>query len=249
MNRKYLALALAGACVSVSAVSAQAQERSAVRPDFAVVDREAVRVIVYRPRVTVGEQSTGGLFEPRADWNDQARQFLDAALVNSQQALGHSVIAPPEISGEQGRLLNQYQALFNSVADSVINYQFFVGNRLETKKRDNRNSQFDWSLGPGVRNLPGAEGADYALFLTTTDHYGSTGRKVLQVFAALGGVGVQSGVHAGYAGLVDLKTGDILWINADKQMGGDVRTPDGAARRMSQLLEDFPLASPAAAAN
>lgn len=249
MNRKYLGLALASACLMVSAVPAQAQERSAVRPDFVVTDRNAVRVIVYRPRVTVGEQSTGGMFEPRADWNDQARQFLDSALVNSQQALGHSVIAPPEITGEQGRLLNQYQALFNSVADSVINYQFFVGNRLETKKRDNRNAQFDWSLGPGVSNLPGAQDADYALFLTTTDHYGSTGRKMLQVFAALGGVGVQSGVHAGYAGLVDLKTGDILWINADKQMGGDVRTPDGAERRMSQLLEDFPLASAAPAAN
>jgi hypothetical protein len=244
-----LALALAGACLVVMGTSAIAQERSATRPDFSLADRETVKVIVYRPHVAVGEQSTGGMFEPRAEWNDQAREYLGAALVNSQQALGHAVIAPPEMTGEEGRLLGQYQALFGAVANSVINYQFFVGNRLETKKRDNRNDQFDWSLGPGVSNLPGARDADYALFLNTTDHYGSTGRKVLQVFAMMGGVGMQSGLHAGYAGLVDLRTGDILWINADQEMGGDVRTPEGAARRMSQLLESFPLTTASQVAN
>ncbi len=35
--------------------------------------------------------------------------------------------------------------------------------------------------------------------------------------------------HIGYAGLVDLKTGDVIWFNADPQMGGDVRTEEGAA--------------------
>ncbi len=45
--------------------------------------------------------------------------------------------------------------------------------------------------------------------MTTEDHYGSTGRKLLQLFAAgVAGVGVSSGVHKGYAGLIDLKTGD-----------------------------------------
>jgi hypothetical protein len=54
------------------------------------------------------------------------------------------------------------------------------------------------------------------------------------------GLAVQSGEHIGYAGLVDLKTGDLLWLNADGAMGGDVREPDGAQKRMRQLLEDFP---------
>jgi hypothetical protein len=51
---------------------------------------------------------------------------------------------------------------------------------------------------------------------------------------------VSSGVHAGYAGLVDLRTGDLVWLNADLKMGGDVREADGASKRVVQLLEDFP---------
>mgnify|MGYP001329021763 CR=1 FL=1 len=79
------------------------------------------------------------------------------------------------------------------------------------------------------------------------DAYGSTGRKVLQVLALLGpGVAVKSGEHRGYVGLVDLKTGDLLWLNADGAMGGDVRKEDGSDKRVRQLLEDFPGSSIAA---
>ena len=136
-----------------------------------------------------------------------------------------------------------------AVADSVIEYQFFAGNRLPTKKRKDA---FEWSIGSEIGQLQSLTGADYALFINTNDSYGSTGRKVLQLFAAMGGVSVISGVHAGYAGLVDLRTGELVWLNADRQMGGDVRTAEGAAKRVQQLLEGFPgkpaTAAPAAAA-
>src|SRR3546814_16849082 len=78
---------------------------------------------------------------------------------------------------------------------SVIQYQFFVGNRLPTKKRDNKADVFEWSLGSGVSALPGAKDANYALFIYNKDAYGSTGRKLLQFTAALGGVSVKSGEH------------------------------------------------------
>ena len=220
-----------------------AQERGAVRHDFdaSALDGD-VRILVFRPRIRVGEQSTGGMFEPRADWSELARDNLDAALRDYQAQFGTRLTDAPEAYGEDARIVGDYMALFSAVADSIVTYQFFVGNRLETKKQDNRDDVFDWTLGPGVADLPGAADADYALFINTEDHYGSTGRKVLQVFGALAGVGVSSGVHVGYAALVDLRTGNIVWINADRAMGGDVREADGAERRMEQLFEDFPLA-------
>jgi hypothetical protein len=46
--------------------------------------------------------------------------------------------------------------LFAAVSQSVINYQFLVGNRLPTKKRRNKADVFDWSLGTGIAALPGA---------------------------------------------------------------------------------------------
>ncbi len=92
-----------------------------------------------------------------------------------------------------------------------------------------------------MRDLPGAKDADYALFIYNKDAYGSTGRKILQVVALLGPrIAIKSGEHKGAAGLVDLKTGDLMWLNADFAIGGDVREVDGAEKRVRQLLEDFP---------
>jgi hypothetical protein len=218
------------------AVPALAQEKTGTKAGFTLKPGTA-RIVLMRPAIRVGSQSTGGMFEPNADWTAQAREYITGALKSLQTNLGNEVIVYDEgISGE-GALASQYSNLFGAVSESVIEYQFFVGNRLETKKRKN---SFEWSVGPGLSNLKSLQNADYALFINTNDAYGSTGRKVLQVFAALGGVSVTSGVHVGHAGLIDLKTGELVWLNADRQMGGDVRTPEGAVKRVNQLLEGFP---------
>lgn len=215
---------------------ALAQERTGSRPGF-VLEPGTVRIILVRPSIRVGEQSTGGMFEPNADWTAQARENIEQALRAAQAGLGNEIIVHDEGSTGDGAVISQYSSLFGAVADSVIQYQFFRGNRLPTKVR---NAGFDWGVGPGLSRLSSLQGADYALFINTQDAYGSTGRKALQLVAALGGVSVTSGIHTGYAGLIDLDTGELVWLNADQRMGGDVRTPEGAARRVSQLLEGFP---------
>lgn len=227
-----LAFSVAGAAL--------AQERTAVKQGFELPAQSGKRILLFRPAVSVGAQSTGGMFEPNADWTDKARVNIEAALAKRQAGLGNTVIAAPESYGDKAQLVEEYTNLFGAVSRAVVSYQFFVGNRLPTKKRDNKAGVFDWSLGEGVRNLPGAADADYALFIYNKDAYGSTGRKALQLVAALASVSVKSGEHLGYAGLVDLKTGDLLWLNADAQMGGDVREVDGAEKRVAQLLEEFP---------
>lgn len=218
-----------------------AQERTATRQGFQLPANSGKRILVFRPDVAVGAQSTGGLFEPNGEWTDQSLRNILAALEKRQGQLGNSVILAPESYGPQAQLVQEYQSLFDAVANAVVTYQFFVGNRLPTKKRDNSSGVFDWSLGEGIRELPGASEADYGLFIMSHDAYGSTGRKLLQVMAALGpGISVKSGEHRGAAGLVDLKTGELLWLNADFAMGGDVRESDGADKRVGQLLEEFP---------
>jgi hypothetical protein len=220
---------------------AGAQERTATKTGFELPADSGKTILVFRPAVRVGAQSTGGMFEPNGDWTDQARKNIEAALATRQQKLGNRVIAAPDAYGDEAQLVEEYSALFAAMSRSVINYQFFVGNRLPTKKRDNKANVFDWSLGDGIAALPGAKDADYALFIYNRDAYGSTGRKLLQVVSLLGpGLAITSGEHAGYAGLVDLKTGDLLWLNADGAMGGDVRTSEGAEKRVGQLLEEFP---------
>ena len=238
---KFFNRAVAASLLVVCAVApAAAQERTATKGGFSLAPQSGKTILVFHPIVRVGAQSTGGMFEPNADWTDQARKNIDDALAKRQGTLGNKVVTAPLSYGEDAQLVEEYSALFAAVSQSVIQYQFFTGNRLPTKKRDNKADVFDWSLGSGVAALPGAKDADYALFIWNKDAYGSTGRKLLQVAAAFGGIGISSGEHRGYAGLVDLKTGDLLWLNADAAMGGDVREVDGAEKRVGQLLEEFP---------
>jgi len=234
-------LAIVACLGAVFCTPASAQERSAVRQGFELPPNSNKKILVFRPSVRVGSQSTGGMFEPNAEWTEQAKANIRTALDKIQSQFGNEVVIAPEAYGEDARNVEEHMALFAAVSKAVIEYQFFVGNRLPTKKRDNKADVFDWSLGDGVANLPGAKDADYGLFIYNKDAYGSTGRKILQVMAALGpGVSVTSGEHLGYAGLVDLKTGNLLWLNADAKMGGDVREADGSEKRVRQLLEDFP---------
>lgn len=223
--------------LALFATAAVANEKTGTKPGFQLKPGTA-RIVLMRPTISVGEQSTGGMFEPNADWTNEARAHIEKALADSQAALGNRVIKYEEGLSGDGPVVSQYESLFSALASSVVEYQFFRGNRLPTKVR--KDAGFDWSIGPGLAKLQSLGEADYALFVNTQDAYGSTGRKILQIAAALGGVAVSSGVHVGYAGLIDLKTGELVWLNADQQMGGDVRTPEGAEKRVRQLLEGFP---------
>lgn len=228
---------LAAAVLLASLVSpAMAQEKGAVRAGFSAESLKGQKILLFRPAVWVGEQSTGGMNEPNGDWTVQSRTLLSDELRRRQADFSNEVLAEPELVGEDAANFAAHRALFGSVADSVVQYQFFVGNRLPTRK----NKPFDWTLGSGTRRIAELTGARYALFVNTFDAYGSTGRKALQIMAALARVSVTSGVHKGSAGLVDLQTGELVWLNADGQMGGDVRTEEGMRKRVGQLLEDFP---------
>lgn len=223
----------------VPAAPAHAQfggpEATAVREDF-ILPAGPVHILVFRPEVRVGAQTTGGMNEPNVEWTEAAKANLMAALEAEQRARGTNLVLVPELDGEQAELVADYTALFRTVAEAAFQHKMFPGNRLPSKRKE-----FDWTLGEDAARLK-ALGGEYGLFLFTYDSYGSTGRKVLQVLAlGLGAGFVPSGVHVGYAGLVDLDTGDLVWLNADTSMGGDPREPEGAAKRVAQLLEGFPL--------
>lgn len=229
-----LFVALAALCSAMPGVVA-AQERSAVKQGFAFPNDRPVKIVVYRPDVHVGTLTTGGVDEPNADWTGTARGLIADALRANDKVSGAMIRFADDPQGDDAAYLAEYRALFTAVAQSIQVHKLFPGARLPTKK-----DVFDWTLGDGVQRIGKFSGADYALFLFTHDAYGSAGRKTAQIFGAMLGVAIIPGVHVGYAGLVDLKTGDVVWFNADPAMGGDVRTPEGANKRTLQLLEGLP---------
>lgn len=235
MKQRLVAIFMA--FLALMAMPAFAQEKGAIREGFSAESLRGQKILLFRPSVWVGEQSTAGIPEPNADWTEQARTLMTSELEVWQSLFENEIVLEPDLVGPDAALFSSHRALFNTVAGSVMNYQFFAGNRLPTRK----NKAFDWTLGDGTKRIAEITGARYGLFIVTNDQYGSTGRKLFQFMAAgLLGVGIKSGSHQGYAGLVDLSTGELVWLNADGEMGGDVRTVDGMHKRVGQLLEDFP---------
>lgn len=201
------------------------------------------RIIVFRPDVQVGSLGAGGVEEPNADWTQAARDKLAEQLKANQASNGNEIVFLPEQEGENAQTVAAYQALFRTVAGAVTQHKMTPYAKLPTK-----GDKFDWTLGPGAAKLGEIGGGDYALFFSTRDAYGTAGRKTMQIFAALAGVAIQAGVHQSYAGLVDLKSGQLVWFNVDPASGGDVRTDEGAIKRVGQLLTGFPKADGGASA-
>ncbi len=224
--------------------SSAAHANSLTREGFAF-PAGPVKIIVFRPDVQVGSLGAGGVESPNADWTATARDNMQKAFESAAEARDAQMTFLGDPEGVNAQLLNDYRGLFQVVSAEVLNHGVFI-DRLPTKKLPAKAGEktrynMDWTLGEGAAKLHDVTGADYALFVYSHDAYGSAGRKAAQLFAAaIFGVYVQAGVHIGYAGLVDLRNGNMVWFNADPAMGGDPREADGAAKRVSQLMSNFP---------
>ena len=88
-------------------------------------------------------------------------------------------------------------------------------------------------------------GADYALFSWIRDSYTSDERKAAMVAIAVLSLGrvvpTAGGLQVGYASLVDLNTGRVLWFNRLARGSGDLREADKAVGTIEALLEQFPV--------
>ncbi len=202
--------------------------------EFTFPKDQPVRILVFRPDVSAGSLTTGGVQQPNAEWTETARTNLAAAVRSNIAAdLGEAVFLG-EQDGENASYVAQYQSLFRAVGGAIVTHKF-GGSKLPTKK-----GKFDWTLGPGAAHLGEIGGGNYGLFLYTKDNFGTAGRKVLQVFAALARVNVAAGIHQSYAALVDLSSGKVVWFNSDLESGGHPRTDEGATKRVGQLLKTLP---------
>ncbi|MEP7316749.1 MAG: hypothetical protein ABI667_08625 [Sphingomicrobium sp.] len=207
------------------------------------------KLLVMRPDVTVGSVTTGGLVEPRADWTEQSRANLLAALKAQQAARGGNVLILDKrdglaAMGVDSDTVAELERLHYAVGASIALHRY-SGAYLPTKRRKG----LDWTLGQQAVDLGARAGYDYALFLHAEDSFASTGRIALQVLGAAGCVvgfcapNIGGGGQFAYASLVDLRTGEVVWFNilqAGTQIAGinmgDIRKPEGAAQLVDRLL-------------
>lgn len=208
------------------------------RGDKCVVPPPSTNVLLIEPDIILSELTAGGLEEPRADWTDAAKENVGRKLSETLQKSGDTLLPhqPGGLSPDRLQTHEQILKLHEIVGQTVLIHKYIPIYALPTKE-----GCFDWTLGECVTSLKKDTGADYALFVYLRDSYVSPGRAALIVAAALFGVGVQGGVQLGFASLVDLQTGQIVWFNRLISGVGDLRTPEAAEKAIQQLLADIPL--------
>jgi hypothetical protein len=205
------------------------------------------KLLVLRPDVTVGSLTTGGMTEPRADWTEQARTNIIAALRAQQATRGGNVTIIEhrnQLPGVPEQELADVERLNFVVDESIVQHKY-LGDYLPTK----RGRGLDWTLGADAVRLGQKTGYDYALFLHAEDQVASGGRIALGVLGLAGCIvgfcapNIGGAEQLDYASLVDLKTGEVVWFNvvdaASQVPGikfGDLRTPEGAAQMVERLL-------------
>src|SRR3546814_20208252 len=91
MNRLIRLIAICFGSLILWTSPLQAQERSAVRAGFELPANSGKKILIFRPRISVGSQSTGGMFEPNAEWTDRAKLNMQSSLAELQQRLGNQV--------------------------------------------------------------------------------------------------------------------------------------------------------------
>jgi len=204
------------------------------------------RLLVMRPDVEVNSLTTGGMAEPRADWTEQARANVLAALREQQAGRGGNVKVMDRrdsLPGVSAETVADLERLHAVVGNSIALHKY-LGAYLPSK----RGKGLDYTLGEDAVALGRKTGFDYALFVYAEDNVASTGRTALQVLGIAGcaiGFCAPSGGSGqfAYASLVDLRTGEVVWFNV-LQTGsqlpgvsfGDIRTPQGAAQMVDRLL-------------
>lgn len=195
------------------------------------------RVLLMTPDVQLAELLAAGLMKPRADWTADAKRHINLELdrflgERAFKLVRYAEPAAVEKLQMHDRLINLHGAVGNAV---------IVHNSIPALKLPTKQDKFDWTLGPNASRLREDFNADLALFVYVRDSYASAGRAAMIFAGLLFGVAIPAGQQQGFASLVDLRTGDIVWFNRVFGTTGDLRKPESAGVVVEGLLNEIPL--------
>lgn len=226
-------LCLLAACVlAMAAPCALGQASRNLAPGFTHLPPDA-KILVTPIDVELFSISAGGVAEPRADWTQAAHSNMKKELGRLKERYKGETI---ELDEKSADALAEQLALHAAVARSIHLHHGLGGTwALPTKE-----GKLDWSFGDALKPLQDKSGARYALFLWLRDSYASGERVATMILMAALGIGLSGGSQVGYASLVDLESGRVLWFNSLARVTGDLRDPGKAAETVDALLTGFP---------
>ena len=194
--------------------------------------KENPRVLLMPPDIRYYQISAGGIAEPHAEWTSAAQTNFAASVAAYADRIGTELVVMDDSDLTQDEI--RYNKLHEVVGTTVLVNHFGM---LTLPAKD---GTFDWSLGPGIADVAKDYDADYGLFVFYRDEQATGGRVALAVLAAAAGAYMSAGNEYGFASLVDLRTGDLVWFNVVVAGSGELRDPDGADTAVARLFQDMP---------
>ncbi|MCS6779158.1 MAG: hypothetical protein NZ555_05610 [Geminicoccaceae bacterium] len=204
------------------------------------------KVLLLPPDVECGEVGASGLVTPRADWTEQAMRNVTTAL---EQKLGARNLVVERL--DEATLLPDERAAFERFAPlartvglSIFHFQNLPG----------RAGRFDWTVGETGKPLRAARKADHALLVHLRDSHATAEAMALNALSiaaavAAGAAGVRApvrivtGAQVGFATLVELESGRVVWFNRLGTVApdADLRVPASAEKSVDALLAACPI--------
>ena len=193
--------------------------------------------VLISPDIVVRELSAGGVAEKMPEWTQQARAHITAALerIGARNNLRFATL--PALTGEEQRVLDEHVALYSVVAINVHNNSL---SHSEVWEKRLASGLTDYTVGPGLAFVADKSGADAALIVIARDTESSGERKAMMVLGALFGVGIPMGQAFAVAGLVDLRSGRLLWQSFDLSGSADLRVDEDASKMVETLFSSYP---------
>lgn len=195
------------------------------------------RVVLIEPRLDVKELSVGGVSERVDAWSDQAKANVISGL-NKHLASDKlfEVLEMPQFASIDRSQLDEHVALYDVVGFNAIYF-----GRSQFSAWQHKKQEFDYTLGQGLAFLAEKTGADAALFVVGEDYISSGGRKAARLAAALLGYILPPSPTFLSMGLIDLKTGNILWMNYALAMDSkDMRKSEDVESLLTDLFKRYP---------
>lgn len=169
------------------------------------------KLVILPVNVEVLEVTAGGVKEEVPDWSAKASENIYkslSALIKKNASLVQ--VKTPRLSKKKSAVVDEHMALYKLVVNTASKIGW-----------DHKNRRFDYSIGPGLKALRKKTGADAAVMVYGRDHASTAGRVTK---AVLGNIPIVNwftgppprlGDSYVHVGVVDLRTGDLLWMNSE----------------------------------
>lgn len=187
------------------------------------------KVLLLPLDISVYRVGAGGVTERAEDLTKDERTETETMLRDEIAKDKHlEFVAFPTLDSGTQALLDEYIELYDQVAGAALLHTSRLGAWPQ------KVNHFDYTLGDGLRFLRQRSGADAALII-----HGEGGVPTTSSFVAglipiiVGVVAVPQARAQAVVGIVDLQTGNLLWLN-------HAMLPGGVGNAVSRALGEYP---------